>query len=376
LKTQSDSTPPPFLFGVCQHGAERVCKQEVLNRYPFLTFAFSRPGFLTFKVAPDQELPTSFEIKGTFVRTSGWSMGKIEGSDDAEWTAQLIPAIRKSGATAIHIWQRDSAMPGDRGFEPGNGPEVDRLIRSLRPALDATKQVEEGSPELVPTESDGVATINGRINQTAKRGERVFDVVLVDRGVCWTGWHTAFSIPRSWPGGVPPLDRSIPVISRAYWKLAEGLLWSRLPLKPGQCCVELGAAPGGACQLLLERGMRVIAVDPAELHPSVTANKNLVHLRSRARETRRIRLKPARWLFADLNVAPNYTLQSVEDIVRHPKIKIMGMLLTMKLLDWDLVDSIPKMVDTVRGWGFAEVRTRQLAFNRREFCLAAQRTKH
>ena len=37
-----------------------------------------------------------------------------------------------------------------------------------------------------------------------------------------------------------------------------------------------------------------------------------------------------------MNVAPRYTLDAVEAIVTHPEVNIRGLLLTLKLPDWDL----------------------------------------
>ena len=35
-------------------------------------------------------------------------------------------------------------------------------------------------------------------------------------------------------------------VSRAYLKMQEALLWSEFNLNPGERCVEIGSAPGGA----------------------------------------------------------------------------------------------------------------------------------
>ena len=54
-----------------------------------------------------------------------------------------------------------------------------------------------------------------------------------------------------------------------------------------------------------------------------------------------------------------------------------GLLLTLKLLGADLArpEKIAESIERVRSWGFGDVRTRQLAFNRREYCLAALRSR-
>ena len=42
-----------FLFAVVQAGAERALKNEVARERPKLKFAFSRPGFVTFRTPDD-----------------------------------------------------------------------------------------------------------------------------------------------------------------------------------------------------------------------------------------------------------------------------------------------------------------------------------
>ena len=45
-------------------------------------------------------------------------------------------------------------------------------------------------------------------------------------------------MPTRWPGGVPFLKQRDDVISRAFYKMQEALKWSRLPIQPGDRCVE------------------------------------------------------------------------------------------------------------------------------------------
>jgi 23S rRNA (cytidine2498-2'-O)-methyltransferase len=79
------------------------------------------------------------------------------------------------------------------------------------------------------------------------------------------------------------------------------------------------------------------------------------------------------WLVVDMNVAPRYTLDTVEAIVTHPEVSIRGLLLTLKLLDWNLADEMPLHLARIRSWGFRDVRARQLTHNRQELCVAAMR---
>ena len=68
-------------------------------------------------------------------------------------------------------------------------------------------------------------------------------------------------------------------------------------------------------------------------------------------------------------------LDAVEAVVTHPAVSVRGMLLTLKLSELALAAELPEFIDRVRGWGYHDVRARQLAFNRQEVCLAALRRR-
>ena len=175
---------------------------------------------------------------------------------------------------------------------------------------------------------------------------------------------------------MPSLNLEHEVVSRAYFKLAEALRWSGIHINDGDHCTEIGASPGGTCQLLLEKGAIVIAIDPAELDKEIEKHPNLKYIRGRGKEVRKKDLKDTRWLFADLNVTPTYTLDSIEDIVssQHLK-KLRGMVLFLKITDWKMAGNVPSWNQRVSKLGFQVVKTRQLAFNRNEICLVAVRDK-
>lgn len=354
--------PSQFIFVVCQHGAEHACKQEITDNHPDLRLAYSRPGFITFKQA-EAGLPKSFSLRSTLARTYGFSTGRVSGNSLLELATAIENHPCWSEARQIHLWQRDLTLPGDRGYEPG----PTELVRAIAQELNQRWAARPAStPEPPPA-------INGR----TRPGERVLDVALVEPHEWWLGYHDAATTAQRWPGGVPPFDLSRDVISRAYWKLEEALLWSGIFVQPDDLCIELGSAPGGSCQRLLEKGARVIAIDPAELDPAIAEHPQLTHFKGRGREIKKARLKGARWLLADMNVAPGYTLDTVQEICTNRHLNTLrGMILTLKLPDWTLVSQIPEMMQRVQEMGFGVVKCRQLAFNRQEFCLVAARDRY
>lgn len=355
---------PPFVYAVCQHGAEAVLKRELAARAPQLRSAFSRPGFVTFKLDAPCEEPEKFALPAAFARTSGFSLGSVKGERLHDLAAEVwqLPDVQTFLAAhevaGLHVWQRDERTPGDRGFEPGLTILADEAEEAIR--------------ELSPIESLRPDSAAGR---STPRNRWVLDVALIEPNQWFVGCHRTTSRVASWPGGVPDLELPEHAVSRAYLKMAEAMSWASLPMSRGERVVELGCAPGGASQALLDAGLEVIGVDPAEVDESVLADPNFTHVRSRSVETSRKVFRHVQWLAADMNVAPSFTLDAVEAVVKHPGISIRGMLLTLKLPDLALVDELPKFVERVRSWGYRDVRLRQLAFNRQEICLAALRSR-
>jgi 23S rRNA (cytidine2498-2'-O)-methyltransferase len=348
-----------FLFAACQPGFEAALKGDVARRHPTLRFAFSRPGFVTFRVADDAADDSPPALRSPFARTWGCSLGKVVGADARElardfWTL-VATAREREGVKQfqhLHVWQRDSALPGDEGFDPTAATpaqETGALLLAQRPK----------------------AATPPSLNAEVPPGEAVLDCVLVEPHEWWVGWHRADSPETRWPGGVPLLSAPANMISRAYLKIEEALRWSELPLKSGDRCVEIGSAPGGSCAALLERGCIVTGVDAAEMDPAVLANPRFTHLRARARDVPRAAFRDARWLMSDTNVAPKHTLDTVESIVNSRDVRLQGLVLMLKLTDPRLTAELPAFHKRIRGWGYQHVRARQLALNRQEVCVVA-----
>ncbi|HET6879692.1 MAG TPA: SAM-dependent methyltransferase [Pirellulales bacterium] len=346
-----------FLFVTCQVGAERAVKGELAREWPAMRFAYSRPGFLTFKLPADLELGPDFNLRSVFARSYGFVLGKTQAVTLEERVAEMAGLAEDRKFDKLHVFQRDRAAPGEHGFEPGltaAAEEVEAAIRRLWPAE---------APALPGS------------RPLARAGQSVLDCVLVEPNEWWIGHHVATGFSSRRPGGLSRIKLPDDALSRAYLKMEEALAWSRLPIKHGDLSAELGCAPGGSCQALLKHGLNVIGVDPAAMPEVLLETPNFVHLRKRASDVRRSEFRSVKWLFADINVAPQYTLDAVEAIATSRRVQLRGLLLTLKLLEWELADEVPSYLSRIRAWGFPYVRARQLQHNRQEICVVALRRK-
>ncbi len=385
------SAPAQFALFTCQRGAENALKKELERRRPTWRFSYSRPGFLTFRLSESESLDKRLaldvpSLRLVFARSCAHSLGRVsarECSDAAgnfdvskalvrvwELAASEFGNESRSAETArrlgrqihtiarIHVYERDQFAVGVRGYEPG-------LTSS---AYELHKRLYETAPKEF---QNGFATDARKLDAPAEPGEICLDVVIVEENEWHVGFHRVSDFHSRYPGGLSPLDLPTDATSRAFLKFEEGLRWSEFPIEIDSRCVDIGASPGGGSQALLARGALVLGVDPAEIDPLVLAHPNFTHLRGKINQLRRKLFRKSRWFITDMNVAPVYTLDALEELVMRDDVSARGLLFTLKFFDWKFADDVPEYIRRVKSWGFNHVRARQLQFNRQEIMVAA-----
>ncbi|GHO50044.1 SAM-dependent methyltransferase [Ktedonospora formicarum] len=101
--------------------------------------------------------------------------------------------------------------------------------------------------------------------------------LLCDSHICYIGISTSEENLSAWPGGARHYAQTKEQISRAEFKLLEALETFHITLPERGRVLDLGAAPGGWSRLLLDSGLQVVAVDPANLDARLRGQKRLEH---------------------------------------------------------------------------------------------------
>ncbi len=156
--------------------------------------------------------------------------------------------------------------------------------------------------------------------------------------------------------------------SRAAMKLEEALDWLGLAPGKSELCVDLGAAPGGWTQRLLERGARVWAVDPGALRPELFRQKKLRHFQQSAFAFQPD--EPADWLFCDMAWRPLEVAQLLAKWGRHGWATML--VANLKLPMKDKLPALWRARATLEEGGWKDVRVRQLYHDRDEVTLTAR----
>ena len=127
---------PTFVFTTCQIGSENILKNELGRLRPEWRFAFSRPGFVTFKVPEEEKLVGDFELGAVFARSYGFSLGRVEKADPDTLAQKAWELFGERPFRRVHAWGRDALAPEARDFDPRLSPEAIAAARYTLPSWD------------------------------------------------------------------------------------------------------------------------------------------------------------------------------------------------------------------------------------------------
>lgn len=339
-----DDAESSFLLLACQGGAEAALERRQRRLLPGLAKAAWRRGVVTFRVPADHPLPAdlgSLLEPLVFARAALHSRGQVAAGTEGERVLLAAERFADVAATRVHVWKRDPRIEADPAA----------VARALAVAC-------------IPSPAPPGAI--------ASPGEVVLDCGIDADDRWWLGWHRSTGPSTCWPGGCYPVALPEDKVSRAWLKLDEAIASFMIPLEPGQRACELGAAPGGACQRLLEAGLDVVGVDPAEVDPAVSAHPRFTQWRMRARDVKLRLLRGFDWLVADMNIDPVSTMAALERAVSASRARPRGLIATLKLPDWSRADDLDDWLERMVRWGY-EPRARQLSTGGREVCVVALR---
>lgn len=94
--------------------------------------------------------------------------------------------------------------------------------------------------------------------------------------------------------------------SRAFKKLEEALIVFGLNPRKGDTCVDLGACPGGWTHVMVERGVKVTAIDRSPLDQRLMKHKSVSFVKGDAFTW--LPSAPVTWLICDVITTPDRTL--------------------------------------------------------------------
>ena len=223
----------------------------------------------------------------------------------------LAQELERAGAR-IDSWHGRLALSPDPAFPAVWALDIwiapqEVAITSVKAAADALRAVQRNWSAYPVDYHRRMALIGDRLPPVKARPLRFPDPAPTSHLGAWTLLapdRLLFSPTKTspMPGGQWAFeeDRTGPP-SRAYLKLWEALTRIGHHPKPGDSCLDLGAAPGGWTWVLAQLGADVIAVDKAALDPAIAALPTVTTLRESA-----FALEPrfVDWLVCDVIAYP------------------------------------------------------------------------
>lgn len=182
----------------------------------------------------------------------------------------------------------------------------------------------------------------------------------------YVGFGKPEDMLSDWPGGAVRFQREEGQVSRAKFKLLEAERTLGLQYGDFKAALDIGAAPGGWSSLLLERGLRVTAIDPAEMHPTLIHHPGLTHLKMNASEAK---LAPGSFdlLVCDMSWSPMLMSRLVLDL-KDALADGATAVITIKLMHRKPLQTIREVKERLET-GFTVLKAKQLFHNREEITL-------
>ena len=336
-----------FLLVGCRHGSESALEHRQKLAFPLFQKSYWRKGLVTFRIPPHIVskpewshfgIPDNVLEQLVFARICIRSLGQITGPTEDERIAATLRLLGSLKGDAVHVWKRDPRLQIDTA-------SIQRKIATLN---SFQKKRIASEPNLI---------LNCVVDS-------------VDRW--WIGWHVGNAQTGQWSGGYYPGQMPPHGISRAWLKLDEAIARFGIQFHSGERVCELGAAPGGACQRLLEANLRVVGVDPATIHPQIAKHEQFTHWKKRARDVRIRDFSRFDWILTDMNIDPASTMASLERILSSRPHKPRGIIATLKLSDLSHAEELDKWCASCASWGY-QTRVQQLSTGGQEICLVAQK---
>ncbi|MFM7075787.1 MAG: SAM-dependent methyltransferase [Planctomycetaceae bacterium] len=346
--TPDPDPPGSFLLATCQPGAEEVLAVRLAAALPGSARGAWRRGVVSVRLPAAGELLDLDLLRGrvVFARALFRCFGQAHWKGEGERSAALRDRLPEARFDALHCVPRD--VRGVAAADVASSPAAVAAAAAL-----------------------GAEFPHARLGP-ARPGEIVLDCVVDGPDRWWLGWHRATTPATLHPGGYHPRALPSQAVSRAWLKLDEAIATFGIDIAPGTRVCEWGAAPGGACQRLLEAGLEVVAVDPAPLDAVVALAPGFTQWRKRARDVALRDMRGFRWLLSDMNIDPTSTLEAVGRVATAPGSTLEGLVLTLKIPDWSRAAALDEWLAAVRSWGFAP-EARQLSTGGREVCVVARR---
>ncbi len=200
-----------------------------------------------------------------------------------------------------------------------------------------------------------------------KNPAQVVSVVIVDKKT-YIGLSDAVDNLSNWAGGERRFAKEEGQISRAEFKLLEAIETFNLDLTKKKTALDLGASPGGWTRILRKYyDIRVTAVDPADLDPSLVTDKKVSHIRKTAQKLAMINDRSYDVILNDMKMDIPETVRVMVDLSKWLNDGGIAVI-TLKLPRNNIIKGIDRSLNKLAKV-YRIIGARQLFHNRHEITV-------
>lgn len=177
--------------------------------------------------------------------------------------------------------------------------------------------------------------------------------------------------------GSSPIPFSDGAPSKAYQKLGEAFKHFRPHVGHEEVFLDIGCSPGGSTFYLMEKGFRVIGVDPTPISPVIKEHfpEGFLQLSQSFFELKKkhlLGLPPVNWIVLDVELPILETLPKLLKLVSKMDF-VIGLFLTVKMNLEMEVEKMELVDELLEDAEFREIRKGQLPSHDREYCIVAKK---
>ncbi|MGR7943517.1 MULTISPECIES: SAM-dependent methyltransferase [unclassified Paenibacillus] len=203
--------------------------------------------------------------------------------------------------------------------------------------------------------------------EPAVQNPEVIVSIYAGENTLYAGFGHPKDMLSDWPGGAVRFQREEGQVSRAKFKLLEAERAFGLHYSDYRQALDVGAAPGGWSSLLLERGLRVTAIDPADMHPTLFQyGSSFTHLKCNAAEAK-LATGAFDLIVCDMSWSPMMMARLVLDLKVALKEDATA-IITVKLMHRKPMQTIREVTERLET-AFTVLKAKQLFHNREEITL-------
>ncbi len=225
------------------------------------------------------------------LRTADASCARMRDLDDETVLARVsvpFPELSDRLLKKMCIFVRHISPASVVDSVEGNAGDVQHIAGAIRPLLETldpartlsvqTRMLGKITAPYKPFDVNTALSALAHAPLDVRKPEQILSVVIAGNRV-YAGVSTPLQNVSNWAGGRRRFAYEPEMVSRAEFKLLEAIEVFGLEMPRGGLAMDLGASPGGWTRVLLEKGMSVVAVDPARLDPRIADDPRVTHER-------------------------------------------------------------------------------------------------